>query len=163
MLNYVTGFITECTPAQKEQIYVNPARQCWVSWQIGARSGDGKKTQETKMKTEILFLLIALLGLSTVACNKNPAETASQSPSKHYHLKGKVVSIDKQGKMLNVDSETIPGFMDAMTMPYKIKPESGLDKLHPGDAITADLIVQDENAWLENITVTGHTAAPSSK
>ncbi len=115
------------------------------------------------MKTEILFLLIALLGLSTVACNKNPAETASQSPSKHYHLKGKVVSIDKQGKMLNVDSETIPGFMDAMTMPYKIKPESGLDKLHPGDAITADLIVQDENAWLENITVTGHTAAPSSK
>jgi protein SCO1/2 len=99
----------------------------------------------------------------TVACNKKSTENTSQSHSKHYHLKGTVVSIDKQGKMLNVDSEAIPDFMSAMTMPYKVKPESELDKLHPGDTITADLLVEDENAWLENIAVTWHSAVPATK
>ena len=55
--------------------------------------------------------------------------------------------------MVNVDSEAIPGYMDAMTMPYVVKPESELDKLKPGEPITADLIVQDESAWLDNIVI----------
>jgi protein SCO1/2 len=111
--------------------------------------------------------MASLLLFATVSCDKKTAQNTSQSSAqssvKHYKLKGKVVSVDKQSKMVNVDSETIPGFMDAMTMPYKVKPESELDKLHPGDVITADLIVQDEaaGAWIENIVVTGHSAAPS--
>ena len=40
-----------------------------------------------------------------------------------------------------------PGFMDAMTMPYKLKDPSILSELHPGDVITADLLVsQDADA-----------------
>ena len=77
---------------------------------------------------------------------------------KRYHLKGKVVSVDKRANMVNVDGEEIPGFMGAMTMPYPVKPVSELDKLAPGDAITADVVVQDDNSWLENIAVTGHSA-----
>jgi Cu/Ag efflux protein CusF len=46
-----------------------------------------------------------------------------------------------------------------MTMPYNVKPESDLDKLKPGDAITADVVVQDEKAWLENIAVAGPAAS----
>lgn len=115
-----------------------------------------------QMKT-ILLLLTIIIGVSAVSCNKKPAATVAQSPAKHFKLKGKVVSIDQRAKMLNVDSEAIPGFMEAMTMPYKIKPENELDQLHPGDAITADLLVQDDDAWLENITVTGHSAASSPK
>lgn len=112
--------------------------------------------------------MIYLIGcLLLIGCDKTrqPTSQASpqQVPAKHYQLKGKVVSIDKRGKMLNVDSEAMPGFMDAMTMPYQVKPESQLDKLHPGDAITADLIVQDDGAWLQNITVTGHSSTGQDK
>ena len=78
----------------------------------------------------------------------------AQTPAaKRYHLKGKVVSVDKRAKMLNVDSEAIPDFMDAMTMPYQVRPESELDTLKPGEAITADVVVQDDKSWLENIAV----------
>ena len=100
----------------------------------------------------------------SVSCSKpnQPAQPAASAPAaKRYHLKGKVVSVDKKSKMLNVDSEDIPDFMPAMTMPYEVRPETELDRLKPGDAITADVVVQDEKAWLENIAVTGHsTAAP---
>lgn len=105
------------------------------------------------------FLLAALI--LTFGCNKSSSPaSSSQASAKRYHLKGKVVSVDKRANMVNVDSEAIPGFMDAMTMPYTVKPADELDKLAAGDAITADIVVQDDNSWLENIVVSGHSTAP---
>jgi protein SCO1/2 len=113
-------------------------------------------------RTYLLFILAGLQVIS--ACNKSQQPGSPQNSStKHYQLKGKVVSIDQQSKAVNVDSEAIPGFMDAMTMPYQVKPESELGKLQPGDEITADLIVEDTNAWLENITITGHAPRHSMR
>ena len=115
-----------------------------------------------------MLLALLLITVLTVACNQKPSEPTVVVPpqvspaAKRYHLKGKVVSVDKKSKMLNVDSEDIPGFMPAMTMPYEVKPESQLDTVKPGDAITADVVVQDEKGWLENIAVSGH-AAPAGK
>jgi protein SCO1 len=116
------------------------------------------------MRTSLNTFKIILLGFIFLsgACNKggggaNQASSNSGN-AKRYHLKGKVISIDKQSKMANIDSEAIPDFMDAMTMPYQVKPETELDKLKPGDVITADVVVQDEKAWLENVNVTGHSS-----
>jgi Cu/Ag efflux protein CusF len=115
------------------------------------------------MKDFTIRVMLLVLAMNLTACDSSnrPTVVVPQQVKgvKHYHLKGKVVSIDKQGKMLNVDSEAISGFMDAMTMPYKIKLEGELDKLHPGDAITADLMVQDDSAWVENIIVASHSPA----
>jgi Cu/Ag efflux protein CusF len=115
------------------------------------------------------YFLILICLMFSVACNKDSSQpTVGVSPqvtptAKRYHLKGKVVSVDAKSKMLNVDGEDIPDFMPAMTMPYEVKPEAELDKLKPGDAITADVVVQEEKAWLENIVVTGHPTAPPGK
>ena len=121
----------------------------------------------TTNSTRRLALLIPCLlsSVFTVACNNAPNRPATQpaQSSNRYHLKGKVVSVDKQAHMLNVDGEAIPGFMSAMTMPYNVKPESELDKLTPGESITADIVVQDGDSWLEKITITGHSTAPPSK
>lgn len=105
-----------------------------------------------------LCLLIAAL---TLGCNKTSQQTAQNA--KRYHLKGKVVSVDKRANMVNVDGEDIPGFMGAMTMPYQVKPAGELDKLSAGDAITADVVVQDDNSWLENVLVTAHVTAGAPK
>src|ERR1700757_3132239 len=115
----------------------------------------------------LFFVTICLTALFAVACNQKSQPTVTVPPqvtpqAKRYHLKGKVVSVDQKSKMLNVDGQDIPDFMPAMTMPYEVKPEAELDKLKPGDAITADVVVQDDKAWLENISVTGHSA-PAGK
>ena len=73
-----------------------------------------------------------------------------------YKLRGKVVSTDAAHTQVTLDHEAIPGFMDAMTMPYKLKDANILSELHPGDVITADLLVpQDQNAdvLLDHIVV----------
>ena len=114
--------------------------------------------------TKVAFL--AVLAALTLSCNKGSNQTGTsqnQAATKHYVLKGKVVSVDKRANMANIDGEDIPGFMGAMIMPYVVKPASELDKLSPGDAISADVVVQDDHSWIENIKVTGHATANTPK
>jgi len=108
--------------------------------------------------------MLGLILSGLIACNSSthptvvmPAQVTAHP--KRYHLTGKVVSIDKRAHMLNVDGQEIPGLMSAMTMPYNVKPESQMETLSPGDSITADVVVQGDNSWLENIAVTAHSAA----
>ncbi len=73
-----------------------------------------------------------------------------------YHLRGKVVSTDAAHGIVVLDHEAIPGFMDAMTMPYQLKDPSIVSELHPGDVITADVLVSkssEETVVLDHIVV----------
>jgi protein SCO1 len=119
------------------------------------------------MKDFAIRITLLAVAMNLTACDSSNKTTVvvpqEVKPVRHYQLKGKVASIDQRAKMLNVDSEAIPGFMDAMTMPYKVKPESELGKLHPGDAVTADLLVEDDGAWLQNIHVITQSVVRQSK
>jgi len=102
-----------------------------------------------------LVILIAVLSASLAGCTKTkPAPSPASEQAKRYHLVGRVVSIDPQQASLNVDGEEIPGFMAAMTMPYPVHDPKALSALHPGDEITADVVVTTDGAYLENIVVT---------
>jgi protein SCO1/2 len=74
-----------------------------------------------------------------------------------------VISVDKNAGTANIDNEPIAGFMDPMVMPYTIKPSSDLNQLQPGDSITADVVVEPNKYWLENVKVTSHAATPAEK
>ena len=73
-----------------------------------------------------------------------------------YHLRGKVVSTDPAHGIVVLNHEAIAGFMEAMTMPYQLKDPSVLSELHPGDVITADVLVSksaEETVLLDHIVV----------
>ena len=90
---------------------------------------------------------------------------AKSSATKRYPFTGRVVSVDSQAQSAIVDGDAIPGFMDAMAMPYKIKPAATLNHLIPGDSISAEVVVVQSDAksddavpdyWLENVKVIAH-------
>src|SRR5258708_16554788 len=111
-----------------------------------------------RSQRSLLFSLCALLLFA--ACNRSPSSANSSTATKHYSLKGKVVSIDKLAEAANIDNEPIAGYMDQMTMAYPIKPAAMIEHLHPGDSLTAHLVVEpDNNYWLQNVTVIGHSKA----
>jgi protein SCO1 len=73
-----------------------------------------------------------------------------------YHVRGKVVSTDVPHGIVMLDHEAIPGFMEAMTMPYQLKDPSIVSDLHPGDVITADVLVSktgQQTVLLDHIVV----------
>ena len=66
------------------------------------------------------MLLAGILALAC-GCHESPAPTAAASASangvKQYHIRGVIVSTDPAKGEITLDTEAIPGFMDAMVMP----------------------------------------------
>jgi Cu/Ag efflux protein CusF len=90
------------------------------------------------------------------------AASSPEATPKHFALDGTVKSVDEKQRTLVVQHGDIPGFMAAMTMPYKAGQAENLAKLAPGDQIHADVVVNSDEMHLENISVTGPTKSPNN-
>jgi len=113
-----------------------------------------------RIVSKAAFVLVALVPVGMIGCNSSKpqptvssAQPATESAPKRYHLEGAVVSIDRQQKRVVVDGKDIPGFMAAMTMPYPVVDDQTLDRLKPGDQITADVVATSSDVHLDNIVV----------
>ena len=99
--------------------------------------------------------MIALLA-GCHSSQKTPSQPGSSQNFKVYKLRGKVVSTDSAKGEVTLNHEAIAGFMEAMTVPYKLKDPGILSELHPGDVITADVLVSqdpDADILLDHIVV----------
>jgi hypothetical protein len=90
-------------------------------------------------------------GLAGCGSAKPPQQPA-EGPQR-YHLAGRVVSVETAKQQVVVDAGDIPGFMMAMTMGYSVKNPSLLTPLSAEDKITADVVVNGNDVYLENIVV----------
>jgi protein SCO1/2 len=106
------------------------------------------------------FLVFAVLSAALIGgCHRQQEGTSDATADasyKTYKLRGKVVGTNSATGEVTLNHEAIPGFMEAMTMPYKLKDQSILSELHPGDVITADVLVSqsaDASVLLDHIVV----------
>jgi protein SCO1/2 len=102
------------------------------------------------------FLAVILLAGCHSTSKSATVPSAASSGDATYHLRGKIVSTDVPHGIVMVDHEAIPGFMDAMTMPYQLKDPTIASDLHPGDTITADVLVSkssEQTVVLDHIVV----------
>jgi protein SCO1/2 len=116
------------------------------------------------------LIFFAAIATGIAGCNKQATQQATQlatqqqgqpqaqSQGKRYHLVGKIVQVQSDQNTLVIDGQDIPGFMAAMTMPYPVRVHADLAGLAAGDEITADVVVGDNGAYLENIVVTKKAA-----
>jgi protein SCO1 len=102
-------------------------------------------------KSAYFFLLIPLLlTLAFSACRRN---------EHRYDLKGKVVMVEKEKRLVTISHEDVAGLMPAMTMPFTVPNQADLDFLAPEDQVTATLVVDGSQSWLENLFVTRMSGA----
>ena len=85
---------------------------------------------------------------------------------RHYRLHGMVLATSVATDEITVQHGDIPGFMPAMTMVYKVKNLSDVQKLRPGDEITADILApsDSDNYLLDQVVITskkGRALPPS--
>ncbi len=106
----------------------------------------------TTKRVSVNLVLTFVFALFVFGCSHKP-------PAKTYKLHGRVVSIDKLGHQLIVDHDAIPGFMDAMTMPYPVKDDAMLNEVSSGDEIEADLRVQEDKPEIVTLKVLNKTGA----
>ena len=112
-------------------------------------------------RSRFLSLVLSLFAcLSVIAgCRNASSPAATENGVKQYKVRGVVVSTDPSKGQVMVDSEPIPGFMDAMTMPYTLKQPNIITELHPGDTITATLLASSDSDLLDQIVVIAQARA----
>lgn len=95
--------------------------------------------------------LALVLSLLAVACGRG----GSDANARHFTLQGQVLAVAATRTEATIRHEEIPGFMTAMTMPYKVRDAKEFASVKPGDLITATLVVGENAAYLEQVRVVG--------
>jgi protein SCO1 len=119
------------------------------------------------MTRRYLLLPLALLAaLASPSCRRETPPAAG-----HRHpIAGRVVEVDVANRRVTIAHGDIPGFMPAMTMPFAVleKDAALLQRMGPGDDVTATLVAPDSRYWLEDLVVVkngtpGPNAPPASR
>jgi protein SCO1/2 len=79
---------------------------------------------------------------------------AAGSEERHA-MTGVVLKVDAATRTMVVSTEKVPGFMDAMAMPFSVQHETMLNGLKPGTAIDFTFVLGKESSYAENIRVRG--------
>ena len=103
----------------------------------------------------LLLRCVWVAAIAASACNRTP-------PTKEYQLQGQILGVKPETNEVLVKHGDIPGFMPAMTMPYKVEDGKLLAGKEPGDLITATLVVGETEAHLSKIDKTGHAAVDNT-
>jgi len=98
-----------------------------------------------------LFRCVCVAAIVATGCSRT-------APTKEYQLQGQILDVKPETSEVLVKHGDIPGFMPAMTMPYKVEDAKILADKQPGDLITATLVVGETEAHLSKIDKTGHAA-----
>src|SRR4051794_10584297 len=64
------------------------------------------------------------------------------SAAQRHPASGLVVAVDLPHQAVVVSHETIPGYMDAMVMPFRVRSANALDGLQPGNKVAFTLVVE---------------------
>lgn len=98
-----------------------------------------------------MCLFVAISCLCLAACRRSGNE-------KRYDLRGKVLVVEPDKRLVTVSHEEIKGYMPAMTMPFTVPSEADLKILAPDDQISATLVIDGSHSWLEDLIITRQSA-----
>jgi len=68
-------------------------------------------------------------------------------------MQGEVKALDPADKTATIAAGKIGDWMEAMTMEYKVRPDSDFAKLHVGDHIQATVVVNDPSYYVTDVKV----------
>ena len=83
----------------------------------------------------------------------------SLSCAARHHGRGLVLRVDRAASSLIVSHDEIPGYMDAMVMPFTVRDPNAIGDVRPGDRIAFRLNVRDDRSWIDRLRLL--SAAPA--
>lgn len=79
--------------------------------------------------------------------------TSPSWATQQYSASGMVLKVDPKHKTFVVSCQSIPGFMDAMTMPFDVRSSQELKGVVPGAMVEFTLVVGSETSYAEDIKI----------
>jgi protein SCO1 len=95
-------------------------------------------------------------GSALAAASPVPLEPASAN-ERTFDARGFVRELRADGQSVVIRHEAVSNYMDAMTMPFRVKQPGELKELRAGDEITFRLHVNAAESWIDRIKRAGNT------
>jgi Cu/Ag efflux protein CusF len=117
--------------------------------------------QKALKTMRLISLLSGVLASGLVVSPRESLAEPPQQWAEHeenlrtFLARGVVKELEKDGSTVVVSHEPIASYMDAMTMPFKVKEPKELAGLRAGDQISFRLVVTDKESWIAQITKVG--------
>ena len=71
--------------------------------------------------------------------------------ARHYRVQGLVLDVNPRDKTMIVSHRAIPGYMDAMAMPFRVRTAPELDAVKRGDQVEFQLVVKRRTSLAEKV------------
>ena len=71
--------------------------------------------------------------------------------AQRYRVQGLVLDVNRSDNVMIVSHRAIPGYMDAMAMPFRVATPSQLNSVKRGDQVEFQLVVKRRNALAEKV------------
>jgi protein SCO1/2 len=104
-----------------------------------------------------LFIFVIGLAALSVSCSKHAVEVITPTPTlttptqQVFQVKGTIIELLTGERSVRIKHEAIPGYMDAMTMPFDVKDTNELAGLKVGDGISFRLMVTAQEGWIDQL------------
>jgi protein SCO1/2 len=82
--------------------------------------------------------------------------TATLQADQRYAVTGMILRVDRDARTFTASIDEIPGFMEAMTMPFRVREAKELDGLAPGAVVDFTLVVEQDASFAESVRVRRH-------
>ena len=82
------------------------------------------------------------------------AHAVLAADSQRFKSTGLVISIDQRANRVFISHASIPGYMDAMAMPFAVHDQTLLKRLQPGMKVEFTLVVMQDSSYLDDIRFT---------
>jgi len=99
------------------------------------------------------------VGIWVLGLGIGAASAASSACAAHHQAHGLVLKVDRAAATVTVSHEDIPGYMNAMVMPFTVRDPKQVSDVRPGDRIAFRLNIRDERSWIDRVKLL--SAAPA--
>src|ERR687884_152914 len=99
------------------------------------------------------FMIGLALALVLAGCARLGTPSGESAAAKRYPMQGEVKALDPATKTATIAAGKIGDWMEAMTMEYRVKPDSEFEKLHVGDRLDATVVVDGGSYYVTDVKV----------
>jgi protein SCO1 len=98
------------------------------------------------------YVAAAILALAPNPVQCQAAESAAApAETREFSVKGVVKKVEPENSRVIIAHEAIPGFMEAMTMPFRVKAPEILAGVQAGDSVSFKLSVTADQSWIDKV------------
>lgn len=122
-----------------------------------------------KRLRRVAVIWMVVLTASCAGCrDSSPISGTGKAPgtndlAERFAVKGVVLEVKADGRTVVIRHEEIPDYMQAMTMPFKVRDTNELVGLTAAAEVVFRLNVTDDASWIDQVRLTGKSAAAEMK